>query len=80
MQKKIAQFEIEDYSELTDEQLDKKIMVIGFKIMKLQMEKVVTEDLQDLEKMQQFVNLRVQLLDITKLIKKRIDDNEQQGN
>lgn len=77
MKKKIVQFEIEDCSELTDEQLDEKVMALGFKIMKLQMEEDIAEDS---EKLQQFVNLQVQLLDITKLAKKRVDDDEQQGN
>ena len=77
MKKKIVQFEIEDCSELTDEQLDKKIMMLGFKIMKLQMKEDIAEDS---EKLQQFVNLQVQLLDITKLVKKKVDDDEQQGN
>ena len=75
MAKKIVQFEIEDYSELTDEQLEEKLMVIGFKVMKSQMEENSTEDLEKIEKI---VTLQVQALDITRIMEKRIGSNEKQ--
>ena len=75
MAKKIVQFEIEDYSELTDEQLEEKLMVIGFKVMKSQMEENSTEDLEKIEKI---VTLQVQALDITRIKEKRIGNDEKQ--
>ena len=75
MAKKIVQFEIEDYSELTDEQLEEKLMVIGFKVMKSQMEENSTEDLEKIEKI---VTLQVQALDITRIMEKRIGNDEKQ--